>query len=66
MTSEDIAAHTRQFLRVKGNRISKIKRGVTGLPPEINGGESRKQQRDRIKRTCRAAEIFTTEKRNNL
>ena len=66
MTSEDIAAHTRQFLRGKGNLVNKIPIGVSGLPREINGGETRAQQRARIKRTCRAAEIFTTEKRNNL
>ena len=58
MTHEEIGADVRRFLRQKGNRIKKIKIGVSGLPREINGGETRAQQRARIKRTHRSAEIF--------
>ena len=58
MTSEEVTADVRRFLRQKGNRIKKIKIGRSGLPKEINGDETRAQQRARIKRTHRSAEIF--------
>jgi len=56
MTSEDIDADTRRFLRGKGNRIHKIKTGVSGLV-EGPGRLTQKQVRDKTKRNFRKSQV---------
>ena len=55
MTSEDIDADTRRFLRGKGNRIKKIKIGVSGLVEPVR--LTQKQVRERSKRHFRKGQI---------
>ena len=64
MTSDTIADDIRQFL-LAGGSITKIKAGASSLPPEINGGETRAQQRARIKRTCRHMEVCCAQNRKD-
>ena len=55
MTSEDIDADTRRFLRIRGNRIKKIKIGVSGLTEPVR--LTQKQVRERSKRHFRKGQI---------
>ena len=56
MTSEDIDADVRRFLRQKGNRVNKIPIGVSGLV-EGPGRLTQKQVRERSKRHFRKGQI---------
>ena len=55
MTSEDIDADTRRFLRGKGNRVNKIPIGVSGLVEHVR--LTQKQVRERSKRHFRQGQI---------
>ena len=55
MTSEDIDADTRRFLRGKGNRVNKIPIGVSGLVEPVR--LTQKQVRERSKRHFRKGQI---------
>jgi hypothetical protein len=55
VTSEDIDADTRRFLRGKGNRVNKIPIGVSGLVEPVR--LTQKQVRERSKRHFRKGQI---------
>ena len=56
MTSEEVTADVRRFLRVKGNCMQKIETGVSGLPA-YKGKLTQAQVRDRSKRHFRKGQI---------
>jgi len=55
MTHEEISADTRRFLRIRGNRIHKIKTGVSGLVEPVR--LTQKQVRERSKRHFRKGQV---------
>ena len=55
MTSEELNADVRRFLRIQGNRIHKIKTGVSGLTEPVR--LTQKQVRDKTKRHFRKGQI---------
>jgi hypothetical protein len=55
MTHEELSADVRRFLRIRGNRIKKIKIGVSGLVEPVR--LTQKQVRERSKRHFRKGQI---------